>query len=108
MEKFKDVEIKDPLRKEIGYGKGWKKYMKAILEISKERNNYQFTPNELAFNLKLSVNTVNKYLQKLVKSGFIKLFKESEKIKVGRLIKGATPRIFVLTNLGLQQVKILD
>lgn len=106
--KFKKDKIVDPLKKQIKYGEGWKKYIKAIEEISEEKNNYKFTPNELALYLKLSVRVVNKYLQKLIKKGFIVLYKESEKIRVGRLIKGATPRIYMLTYLGLQQAKFLD
>ena len=105
--KFKKVKLKDPLRKEIEYGEGWKKYIKAILEISKEKNNYQFTPNELALFLKLTTHGVNKYIKKLIKLGFLKLIKESEKIRVGKLIKGADPRIYALTDLRLKKAKFL-
>ena len=90
------------------YGEGWKKYLKALLEISEKKNNHLFTPNELAIYLKVSINAVNKYLQKLVKKGLIILYKESENIRKGKLINGATPRVYKLTNLELRKDNLLD
>ena len=106
--KFEETEIIDPFKKQIEYGEGWKKYIKAIFKLTQEKNDFQFTPNELASFLKLTTGSINHYLQKLLRLGLITLFKESERIKVGNMIKGATPRIYKLTDLGLQQFKNLD
>ncbi|MFX1365926.1 MAG: hypothetical protein ACFFCE_19300 [Promethearchaeota archaeon] len=105
--KFKNEIIGDPLKKQISYGEGWKKYIKAIYEITKQKNSNQFTSNELVSYIKLSVSAVNKYLHKLIKKGLIELYKESEKIRIGKLIYGATSRIYRINNLGLEQAKFL-
>lgn len=106
--KFKEKEIIDPLKKQIEYGEGWKKYIKAIIKLTQEKNDFQFTSNELASFLKFTIRSINQYLQKLLRLGLITIFKESERIKVGNIIKGATPRIYKLTDLGLHQFKNLD
>ncbi len=105
--KFKDEIIGNPLKKQISYGEGWKKYIKAIYEITKLKNSNQFTSNELVSYLDLSVSAVNKYLHKLIKKGLIELYKESEKTRIGKLINGATSRIYRINNLGLEQAKFL-
>lgn len=106
--KFKNVEIKDPLKKQIEYGEGWKKYLNAIYEIIKEKNNLQFTSKELTLTLKISINSINSYLKKLVNLDLIILFKETENIREGKLIMGVNPRIYELTELGIKEAKLLD
>ncbi len=106
--KYMKIEgIKDPFKKEINYGEGWKSYLIAIYEIIMLKNLNTFTSKEVAEKLEISQKGVNNYLHKMVDKKLIELIDSITSIRQGHLIYGKTPNKYKMTQYGITTVKKL-
>ena len=78
-------KIEDPLKKEYGYGKAYKRYVDRIKQISQEKQISLVYPSELSESLGVSIRSVYKFLPKLEKRGLIEIV-DGKKGRVIRII----------------------